>query len=79
MSFAKRVLCRLICPGLNPSFIQLSRPETGELLEEKSEARHGTGALVGDVALAGPLERTLASYDVGHNSVLQLEIVVGLV
>ncbi|EFJ53234.1 hypothetical protein VOLCADRAFT_86314 [Volvox carteri f. nagariensis] len=71
VSFAKRAICRQICPGMYPSFIRLSWPDTGEVLEDKdagAPARAETQA---------SCQRTLASYDVGHQSVLQLDIVVG--
>ncbi|GLC37393.1 hypothetical protein PLESTM_000578800 [Pleodorina starrii] len=76
VSFAKRAVGRQLCPGLYPSFIRLSRPDTGEVLEDVGSATGGNGARTGEAGLAGT-KRTLASYDIGDQSVLRLDIVEG--
>ncbi|GLI61784.1 hypothetical protein VaNZ11_004283 [Volvox africanus] len=76
VSFAKREICRQAANGVYPSFLQLSWPETGEVLKDSHVATGDAGAPAQGVVEAGS-QRTLASYGVDHNSVLKLDVVEG--
>ncbi|GIL62289.1 hypothetical protein Vafri_16576 [Volvox africanus] len=78
VSFAKREICRQAANGVYPSFLQLSWPETGEVLKDSDVATGDAGAPAPGVVEAGS-QRTLASYGVDHNSVLTLDVVEGCI
>ncbi|GIL85528.1 hypothetical protein Vretimale_13388 [Volvox reticuliferus] len=78
VSFAKREICRQAANGVYPSFLQLSWPETGEVLKDSDAATGGAGAPA-QMAAEASIQRTLISYGVDHNSILKLDVVEGCI